>query len=449
MNEQIVYKCPKGTVDYRGNQQLQRQRLEQYITELFVLYGAVPLSTPVFEVTDAITKGCDTDTAKETFELIPEDDNAERYTLRYDQTMPLARHCKENKITKMTTYRFGDVFRRDQPNMGARRFRSFRQGDFDRVCLEEDEVSSDADVLSLLICIIANSKLKHPFVVMINTVGLLKDILRYAKIPVELDSKVARCLDKIGKQSWQTVSTELSGFGITDEQLEVLLKCCKTGPVNMKGFSRFAEFASAETIEYFEQIFKYLNCIFTDEALLDWVFICPTLARGLDYYTGIVFEATISSPKKKDNIGSIAAGGRYDGLCGPGTKCIGFSIGIDRITKYLEMPSNKECAPQVWVIQINGEDTNVDELYFYRFDVLRKLRLNNISSGMEMRKDASMATQIRYVLKTGIPYVIFVGDDELRKGTVTLKVIETKTQNEMMIMEAVNIITSSTNTSKE
>lgn len=441
-NSTIVYKCPKGTRDYARAEQIQRERFESYVIDVFKLHGAIPLSTPVFEITDAITKGCDTDTSKETFQLIPEHDNTEKYTLRYDQTMPFARYCKQNNINKMCAYRIGDVFRRDQPNINQRRFRSFRQADYDRVSLEQDIPSSDAYTLSILLRIMLNSDLQHPFLITINTIDMLGDMMSSADIPEKMWQAVSRSLDKLEKENWKTIAQELMNIGIKQEQIDVLSKHCSVVFDHRdisKGTLSFA--FTDDTKKYLKDLIEYLRIVFTDEVLSKHLRFKPSLARGLDYYTGLIFEVNVCSPKKKDNIGSVAAGGRYDGLCGEGTKCVGFSIGIDRITKYLGMPKKKDFGFSVWVIQINDEcGRNTDALYKYKYEIMTDLSRCGIVAGSEMKKDVSMAAQIRYALKNEIPYIIFVGDEELRNGTVTLKILETKEQKQMTFLDAVKVI---------
>jgi histidyl-tRNA synthetase len=149
-NDSIVYKCPKGTRDYSGAEQYQREKLVNASISAFRLYNAVPMDTPSFELIDAITKGCDSDTSKETFGLLPEDDDSERYTLRYDQTMPFARFAKQSKITKMRRYQIGYVYRQDQPNMGNGRYRQFLQADYDNLGSGQDIPSVDGETVVLM-----------------------------------------------------------------------------------------------------------------------------------------------------------------------------------------------------------------------------------------------------------------------------------------------------------
>ena len=264
MSTSIVYKPPKGTCDYRGAEQCQREKLVNACITTFRLYNTEPMDTPSFEVTEAITKGCTSDTSKETFELVPEDEGSERYTLRYDQTMPFARYTKQQKITKMRRYQIGYVYRRDQPNMSNARFRQFLQADYDNLGTGQDVPSVDGETILILSDILRRMNLRDCFVIKINSVGLLKDALKWCKIDKKLFEPVCKCLDKIQKQKWKKVKTELIDLGLDEpivDQLKQLIDLVwNTYQTGLPDFRRM-DFMSDETAIYFSGLFEYINLV--------------------------------------------------------------------------------------------------------------------------------------------------------------------------------------------
>jgi len=454
MNNNIIdkvdYKQPKGTCDYYGIDQRNRERLVNACITTFILYNAEPMDTPSFELTDAITKGVSTDTAKETFELIPEHTESERYTLRYDQTMPFARFAKQQKITKLRRYQIGYVYRRDQPNMSTCRFRQFLQVDYDNLGNSQDIPSTDAETLIMLCDILNRMKLDSAYLIKINTIGLLKNVLTYCNISTDKFQSVCRCLDKIQKHGWQKVKQELHDLNISDESANKLKGIIDTfdspkNYYNAEGFQSFDKFVvdgimEQSTKTYLDNLYNHLTTIMNNSFVRKTIVLDLSLARGLDYYTGLLFEVEMCSKLGK-KIGSVAGGGRYDGLCGNDTECIGFSLGIDRLLKFVIPITKRAYAPKTWVIQVSdGNDVDyrndeslMSKVYEYKLWIVQRLRNAGISTGTEMRIDVGVGPQMRYVLKKEIPFVLFIGVNEFKNRTVSFKDVSTQEQIELDI----------------
>ena len=382
---------------------------------------------------------------KEIFRLVPESEETERTALRYDLTVSFARYVKLKGLKKLKRYTIGPVFRRDQPNMGDGRYRQFLQADFDRLG-DGDLPMMDAETLVVLINTLKMYELP-PFVIKINTRGILYKMLEFVGVPPDLYIDVSRVVDKLDKKRWKLLVPELQQLlnGYTGEfpnnrgtcdiisDLDWVIKKLQTDDWEGLPFTQSP---------YMDSILKYLGVLSTNKLeLLDLIKIDPTLARGLDYYTGIIFEVVLVGKKYK-KIGSIAAGGRYDNLCE--TPCVGFSVGIDRIITILKpTPKNTYC-PTVWLIQINKDISAeiMDQLYLYRLGLLTELRAYQITCDTEPRADTGFGPQLKYALKKNIPFVIFVGVNEMSNGTVTIKDMERREQyDDISVGEAVYQIT--------
>lgn len=445
----IVYKPPKGTRDYNGVEQLHRERIARTCIETFRLYGVECMDTPCFEQTDVLR--AKSETSKQTFELVSETENSEKYTLRYDQTMPFARFVKQRKLTRLRRYAIGPVFRRDQPNMYCARYRQFLQCDYDNLGQNQDIPSVDAETLTMIVDIFQKLKLCTTFTIKLNTVQVLKDLMKWCGIQSNLFNSVCRCLDKMNKQGWKSVKKELFQLGISDESLENLdtIIACNVLNNNKKDLAMSLKdmiFLEEETKKYLEYLLDYLNAFLPNNTIDMYFIFDVTLARGLDYYTGLLFEITMNSKKSSKEIGSVGAGGRYDGLCGEGTQTVGFSLGVDRLLKFVNKISKADYdyTPKVWIIQTPIDDKSdineLHKLYKYKLSVLSKFRQKGIKCGTLMKKKSGLAHQMRFALKKEIPYIVFVGEKEMRNETVTLKTLETEQQIEITLKKSIELI---------
>jgi histidyl-tRNA synthetase len=448
-HQKSVFKAPKGTRDYVGIDYIQRQKILDACRNVFELYNVCGMSTPIFELSETLEKPTThelsevselSDTAKQTFKLEPEYEGSERYTMRYDNTMSLARYVRENKIKKLRRYTMGTVYRMDQPNMKNGRFREFMQCDFDNISQSEFACTKaeDAETLTIIINILLSLKLTKQFKIRLNLVSILKDLYRWCDIPENMFQTTTRTLDKLDKLSQKQILKELHDKGLPEESANKVLitlnRYKKTTIYDI--IEDKVEFISPESKEYLRKLFDYLNTMMPS-GTIDNIIVCDfKLARGLDYYTGIIFEAQ----PLKSKIGSIAAGGRYDELCGEGIGCVGFSIGVDRLLKLMPQIPKKERSITVWIIQTNCEDADI--VFKYRLWLLTTLRGANISCGTEMKPDSSIAPQLRYAIKNEIKYAIFVGDEEVQQRTVTLKNLEKCEEVKVSETEAIERIKS-------
>lgn len=398
-----MYKVPKGTRDSLPDQERLRQALIQECEKQFLIFDAVRMDTPTFEILSTlIDKYNNDENAKEIFILDNKKESGEKCGLRYDLTVPFSRYVKSNKVNKMRRYQIGKVFRRDNPSPG--RYREFYQCDYD--CLGDNlDYFADAETLILLRSIldIFVEKYNLPeYQIRVNSKKILRDMMVACEISMDLFGTVCSSIDKLDKISWVNVSKELSGKGLSDNSINKLNTLLFTDDVDNK-----YDFITKETMEKLD---KTLKLVGNRNIVLDF-----KIARGLQYYSSIIFEVKLIN----DNI-SIAGGGRYDNLCS--IPCVGFSLGIDRILNYVSYDFDNPT--KVWIIQLKSDRS--EELLLYKFQLVSKLRERGISTGSET-KIINPNKIISNVLKKNIKYIVFVDDQSLDNNLLTLEINKVKT----------------------
>lgn len=437
------YKTAKGTKDSFPTDENLRQHTISVCESILRLCDAQRIDTPVFELKSVLLQGCGDESTKQIYELKPENEDGEQLALRFDQTMPWSRYVKSNGITKMRRYQIGKVYRRDQPNMGNRRYREFYQCDFDILgndCVKE---AVDAECISILNRILKELKLTKDYTILVNSREILGAIFDHCKIQGNLFLTVCSSIDKLDKKGWIYVANELQTKGLTIEQtknMEDIFKQFKGSGGDLLSL----EWMPVDLINRFSKFWKYLD-IFgcSDKVKLD-----ISLARGLDYYTGMIFEVQL----KKSKIGSVAAGGRYDILCNA-IDCVGFSVGIDRLTSAVPPVPKRDQNVDIRLISPNSydpSDPNIAiKVFEYRMHVLKKLRDCNIKVGTELRLDCNMGTQINKTIKADIPFIGFIGVREMENQTINLKNLSKRVEEELSIDAACKKILEVTTLSKQ
>ena len=412
-------KVPKGTRDSLPETEKLRQVLIAECEQQFLLYDAKRMDTPIFEIYSTLMeKYNNEENMKEVYVLENKNNNGEKCALRYDLSVPFSRYAKTNRVQEMRRYQVGKVFRRDNPSPG--RYREFYQCDYD--CLGDNiKWATDAETLSLLnkILTIFKNKYNLPnYTIRINSREILSDMLEACDIPKELFISTCISIDKLDKCEWKIVARELEEKGLTKESIDKLETILRNNERQTLSENRSLsdynlDFVKKETRENIEKILEsVVNYQIDVPVVLDL-----KIARGLNYYTGLIFEVRLNDLSEV----SIAAGGRYDNLCP--SPCVGFSLGIDRILNYVSYKF--EPTTKVWVISLKS--SNEEKLFIYRLRIVNKLRENNISVGTDMKLCNPNKSMTR-AIKADIPYIIFLGDDELNNKTLTLKNISQKTQ---------------------
>lgn len=352
-----VVKVPKGARDFNPFEMSIRQKALDIIVECYRRHGAVTISTPVFELRTTLLGQYGEDGNKLIYDL--KDQGGEDLSLRYDLTVPLARYIGANGLSQLKRYQIDRVYRRDQPNVSSGRYREFVQCDFD-ICGHYDSMLPDAECISIL-----NETLSAlwigSFIIKINHRGILDGILDICGISSSKFRTVCSALDKLDKEPWSNVRNEIIQKGVSPSSADQIgeFALLHDKPLvladKLSSNSIFrANSTASKALDELILLFKYIDLYCN--GTLDNCSFDLSLARGLDYYTGMILEAVLTGSR----LGSIAGGGRYDNLIGifstkKSIPAVGFSIGIERVFVILEEQELQKQAAD----RIRGSSTKV------------------------------------------------------------------------------------------
>ena len=332
-------KIPKGTRDYLPDQMAIRDEAFQIIRRVFKSHGAVEIDTPVFELKDTLTGKYGED-SKLIYDLA--DQGGELLALRYDLTVPFARFLALNSVGNIKRFHIGKVYRRDQPQLAKGRYREFYQCDFD-IAGTYGRMVPDSECVGVA-CDILDALPIGDFGIKLNHRRLLDAILDLCGVPADKFRTICSAVDKLDKEPWEEVKREMTDDKglkpeVADRIGEFVLQ--KGEPWTMyKSLMESKKFGdhkgALEAMEDLRILFEYLEAM----GKLQFISFDLSLARGLDYYTGVIYEAVCMSGNTQ--VGSIGGGGRYDNLvsmfqeAGKVTPCVGVSVGIERVFTLME-----------------------------------------------------------------------------------------------------------------
>ena len=413
-------KVVKGARDFLPFQMAIRNKAFKIISDVFKKHGAVEIDTPVFELKETLMGKYGED-SKLIYDL--NDQGGELLSLRYDLTVPFARFMAVHNIPSIKRFHIGKVYRRDNPQMSRGRFREFYQCDFDIAGINYGRMIPETDVIKVVVEILTQLPVGG-FNIKLNHRLLLDAIVNISGIKDDLYRTVCSSVDKLDKEEWATVKQELLEKGITEEQSEklwnfvqlkdkpkVLLEKLKSNNellANKKG---------KEALDDMGILFDYLEITGTDK----YCTFDLSLARGLDYYTGLIYETVLTDT---DKVGSISGGGRFDNLVGMFSgkqiPAVGVSIGIERIfnileEKYKDSPDIRSVETEVFVAVIGKNLTKE------RFKVLNELWDNGIKAEILYNENPRMDKQMDYAVNNKIPFMVFIGENELKENKLKIK----------------------------
>ncbi len=444
---------PKGTRDFTPEQMIKRNFIFETIKSVFRAYGFLPLETPAIENLSTLLGKYGEEGDRLIFKILNSGDylnkvdgglldkrDSSKLTsqisekgLRYDLTVPFARYVVQNRndvTMPFRRYQVQPVWRADRPQKG--RYREFYQCDADVIGTYSLLCEND---LLLIIRDVFN-KLQVAVQTKINNRKVLFGIAETAGITEQfMDMTIA--IDKLEKIGMDGVVSELSGRGISESAIEKIREVFEKNNLPdlekisfLKGFLDQSE-TGLEGVEELETLIGYRK---GDDNLFD---IDLTLARGLNYYTGTIFEVVATDV----SIGSICGGGRYDDLTGvfgmPGISGVGISFGADRIYDVMAeknlFPAEAFVSTQVLIVNFGGE-TELELLKIAEY-----LRKNGVRA--EIYPEASkMKKQMAYANKLNIPFVLLVGEDELKRGKFSLKNMHSGEQSQLKLEEIITTV---------
>ncbi|EAY07097.1 histidyl-tRNA synthetase family protein [Trichomonas vaginalis G3] len=420
--KKVLPKEPVGCIDLLPKQMKVRQEVIQLVTSIFKRHGGVAIDTPVFELRSVLTEKYGEE-SKLIYNL--EDQGGELLSLRYDLTVPFARFVATHGITKIKRYHIAKVYRRDKPAIERGRFREFYQCDFD-VAGTSGLMISDAEVISIVSELLtAIGKLcrldNFNYSIRVSHRQLLSAMTKVAGVPDEKFKTICSSVDKLDKLPWSDVSRELVDVkGLSQAAADKLGEF-----VSIQGNPREVLAAlrqkqdfvavAGKVLDEMEVLFNYLEAT----GCLGNINFDLSLARGLDYYTGVIYEAGTTS----GDVGSIAGGGRYDGLIGMFSgrqvPAVGVSLGIERIFALIErLKANeevKESDTEVYIAGIFSDYTKK------RFELASKFWELGVPTEFFPKEKPDIKQQLLAAEQLGAKVFVLLAPDELEKGQIKIR----------------------------
>lgn len=460
----LSLKTPKGTKDWADKDMIIRQHIFQTLTKIFQKHGAITIDTPVFELRE-ILQGKYGEDSKLIYDL--KDQGGELCSLRYDLTVPFARFVAMNSLDKIKRYHIAKVYRRDQPAMTKGRMREFYQCDFD-IAGNFDSMLPDSEVMSILVDGLTSLGI-NDFKIKLNHRKILDGIFQIAGVKEEDIRKISSAVDKLDKASWEDVKKEMIvEKGQTEEVVETIgtyvkLKGSLAEVISLleKDEGVLSNASALEGLNDMKLLQEYVKAMEID----NFISFDLSLARGLDYYTGLIYEAVTAAsapPKdakekkeatlkkskkaKKNNadddasafvgVGSIAAGGRYDNLVAmfseatgkknaPQIPCVGVSFGVERIFSIIKSRFNidkiSSTSTQVFVMAFGG-GADWNGLAGERLKILKKLWDNGLDAEHMYKGKVNPRKQFDAAEKSGAKIAVILGKEEyLQEGKLRIK----------------------------
>ncbi len=453
MSRKIKSRLPGGFQDFDTRKCLIKEKVIGIIELVFRSFGFNPIETPLVEFYEALV-GRD-DTSKNLFQLRTKGIGAEETLgLRFDHTVPFARFLALNPYNKKKQIGIslpwkrstvGPVFRADKPQQG--KYRQFFQFDIDiagtRLML------ADAEIVAVMYCTLKALLKDEEFKIKINnrkTLNGLAEMLGFES-KSEKAMQIMRSLDKVEKIGWSGVKEELAlkpiddfdpSPGLDEKSLEIVYQFITISGNNTDKIKKAREVfkgnnLALQGIEELEQILAYADNLGVpvENLVIDF-----SVARGLGYYTGPVFETEIPRAKR---FGSVFSGGRFDDLMqrfsNVSLPAVGASIGVDRllaVMDYLKLTiETKNTVSEVMILRL-GE--NLDSKYL---EILNWIRETGFNVELSFFGDTTWGAQFNYALSRlpGLKYLVIMGGNEIEKGTVQIKNLANKKQEEIAYKE--------------
>lgn len=435
---------PRGFTDKIAAEVREENRLNNIIAQTFDLYGFEPLQTPIFEYSSALGKFLPDDDRPNCGVFSLQDDDEQWLSMRYDLTAPLARYVAQNfeSLPKpYKSYRVGPVFRNEKPGPG--RFRQFTQ--FDADIVGAASVNADVEICMMAADVLENLGVKRGlYVIGLNNRKILDALLELLNLDeknkAQKKLQILRSVDKYDKFGAQGV-VQLLGAGRLDEsgdftkgvgldesgidKILCLLQSKYAEPIEQLRELVGSHPLGAEAIEELTLMHKLI----VQTGYGDRIKIDPSIVRGLEYYTGPVFEAqllfdVVNEDNKKVVFGAIGGGGRYDNLVSKFQNTIvpatGFSIGVSRLMVALKMLHNQEPEKAYdGAVVILRMDSDIEAMTSY-YKIAKELRKHNIACEI-YSGNSGMKAQMKYADRKKAPCVIIQGSREREEHIVQIK----------------------------
>ena len=417
-----------GFMELLPEDQIKFNGMIDKIRKSYERFGFLPIDTPVIESSEVLLAKAWGETEKQIYRFNKGENDL---SLRFDLTVPLAKYVCEyyNDITfPFKRYQIGKVYRGERPQKG--RYREFYQCDIDIIGDENLSIINDAEMPSVIYTTIKELGFED-FTIRINNRKLLNGL--FAELDLEKTSvEIMRVIDKIDKIGRDNVIKGLQDLKIDDGKIEKIMSF-----IEIKGNTdekikaleelNFSNDLFTTGLDELKSVVKYVRAFGVPDTHFK---VDLTIARGLDYYTGTVYETFLNDYRE---LGSICSGGRYDNLAEfytdkkmPG---VGVSIGLTRLFyKLNELDILKEKGKSISKVLVVSMTDNLDKA----LEVGDRLRSAGINTDVYL-EDKKIKAKFKYADKLKIPYVAIIGEEEEKNGTVSLKNMETGVQEEIRV----------------
>ena len=435
IENKVTPRILSGFMELLPADQISFNKYLSIIRDTYEEFGFIPQETPLIEAAEILMSKSGGDTEKQIYEFMKGD---ERLALRFDLTVPLARYVAQyypQLVFPFRRYQIGKVYRGERAQKG--RFREFYQCDIDIIGDGELSLVNDAEIPSVIYRLFRKLDIGD-FVIKINNRKILSGFIE--AMGLEKEDEALRIIDKLEKIGNEEVIRELVNLGLKEEDAAKLIELISISGSNEEiliklqeidiNVEKFGE-GVRELIEVVKMAYKFGV---PEESLQ----IDLSIARGLGYYTGTVYETKM---KNEEISGSVCSGGRYDNLAEnftdrklPG---VGISIGLTRLFSQLKSAGliKEESVSVSRVAVVPMEGARMD----FSLNAARLLREAGIKTEI-YTEDTKLKKKLSYVNKLGIPYLVLVGEDEERQGKVSLKKMQTGEQWLMTVEEVISMI---------
>lgn len=423
-----------GFMELLPQEQIQFNKMKDTIRRTYESFGFLPLDTPVMEKADVLLAKGGGETEKQVYRF---EKGKSDIALRFDLTVPLARYVAQHYSElsfPFRRYHISKVYRGERNQRG--RFREFYQCDIDIIGDSKLAIINDAEIPAIIYNVFKNLEIGD-FTIRINNRKLLKGF--YGSLGVEDSTYILRTVDKMEKIGLENVKLELKDLGLEDSSIESIIKFLEISGSNGEKIQALKDLnidneIFLEGLDEIEKVFDYLKLFNVPEANTEFDL---TIARGLDYYTGTVYETKLNDHPE---IGSICSGGRYDNLASHYTKQslpgVGISIGLTRLFFQLQeagiIKTEKNILTDLLIIPFDGFEANAIEL-------LSALRKEGVS-GFINAEAGKLGKKMKYADDLNIKYTILIGQDEVDEGKYMLRNMETGDQEKLSVDEIIACI---------
>lgn len=409
-----------GFMELLPNEQILFEQMKQTIEKTYQRFGFLPLDTPILELSEVLLAKAGGETEKQIYRFTKGDTDI---SMRFDLTVPLAKYVAKNYGNlsfPFRRYQIGKVYRGEKTQKG--RFREFYQCDIDIIGDGELGIVNDAEIPSVIYNLISDLGF-NDFTICINNRKVLNGLFR--EVNQEQNAvDIMRTIDKLAKIGKEKVIEELKEIGVDDQAIERILTFIEIDGRTDEKISKLENLGIlnemfTQGLEELKQVVKYIRIFGVPDTHFK---IDLTIARGLDYYTGTVYETFLNDYKE---LGSVCSGGRYENLAEyytdkklPG---VGISIGLTRLFYKLNelqlIKSDKYSMSDILIIPMTEDMTKSIEL-------ASDLRKEGINTEVYLN-DKKLKAKFKYADKLKIPYVAVIGEDEISSNTVKVKNMET------------------------